>query len=81
MRGRAALKFFRGVEAGTAVVTIPDVDGVMAEKNDGMGFYKALAGDVYVARIVLRDGPGTATIEVAVPGVHEPVRLSRIKVR
>lgn len=78
---RAALEFFRNVENGTAIVTLPDRDGVMTEKTDGLGFYKALAGDVYVARIVAYTGNGIALIDVAVPGCDEPVRLSGIKVR
>lgn len=78
---RAALKFFQSVENGTAVIRVPDSAGVMTPKMEDMGFYKSLAGDVYVARIMLRDGPGTAIIEIALPGADSPVRLSKIKVR
>jgi len=78
---RAALRFFESIENGTAVIMVPDRDGIVTRKVEDMGFYKSLAGDVYVARIVLRDGPDTATIDVALPGVDEPVRLSKIKVR
>jgi hypothetical protein len=80
-KARAALRFFEGIENGTAVIKVPDSDGVMTTKMEDMGFYKSLAGDVYVARIILRDGLDTATIDVALPGVDEPVRLSKIKVR
>lgn len=47
--------------------------------EDGKLKYRSISGDVYRARQVGETGPaGRMTIEVLVPGVKDPMTLSRV---
>lgn len=78
---QATIRFIEAIERGTAVIPLPQPGGEI-EMRGGVAFYRALAGDLYFAKVCsVEPGGRFAIIDVTIPGVAEPVRLTRITIR
>ncbi len=76
---QAAVRFIEAIERGTAIIPLPQPGGEI-QMRGGVAFYRALAGDLYHAKVISIDMDG-AVIDVIVPGVEERLRLTRIPIR
>lgn len=72
----AALNGEPSFEPGTAMISA--VDGAELKMGDAVR-YRALAGEVYGAKIVFVRNPDVVDIDVFLPGCQEALRLTRIK--
>lgn len=84
----AFMQLMEGIEAGTAMVKVPAPDGFAGGLSTAVGTqvrYRAMAGDsVYDAVIVAvrdlgKDSAVLIDIDVIVPGVSEPMRLTKVR--
>lgn len=73
----AAVRFMQSIERGTAVL---DCQGHAERRSDDRVIYRALAGEFYPANIIGHRLDGTVDLDVFVPDVHDPVRLTRIRI-
>lgn len=74
-RMAAALVGEPSFEPGTAMITTEPAPLKIGEAVR----YRALAGEVYDAKIVFVRDAAVVDIDVSLPGCHEPLRLTRIK--
>jgi len=73
----AAVRFMQSIERGTACI---DCRGQGEILTDGRVIYRALAGDFYPANIIQTRLDGTVDLDVFIPGGHDPVRLTKIRI-
>lgn len=69
----AALEFMRSVERGTAFIPIGE-----AIARGNLVFYRAYAGEMWPAKVTEVVGDKLVDIDVIVPGLGDPVHLTRI---
>lgn len=80
---RGALKLLDAFELGMAIIPVTraaiDSDGVTTPAGINRVIYRALAGEVYEAKIISVRAPNLVDIDVLIPGCSEPVRLTKVR--